>query len=237
MSKKRKGRPHAKGEHAERKRRLVELLECPICLKPASSPQLLGCCGNLICALCMHGCLHRKDECPLCRQLSPPLSDHRFAQNVRQTLQETGADLPLGGMWIDGLGRKLEGEFKDGKLHGQGMYKNGKLGIILEGEFKDGKLLKGKVTSNGGILEGGFKDGKLHGQVKITGANGTIVEGGFKDGKLHGQGKRTSANGVTVTVMQVGKRVYSRDEICKRSAELTAERAALSALIDLAEEE
>jgi len=37
--------------------------------------------------------------------------------------------------------------------------------------------------------------------------------------------------------MQVDKRVYSRDEICKRSAELTAERAALSALIDLAEEE
>ena len=183
MSKKRKGRPHAKGEHAERKRRLVELLECPICLKPASSPQLLGCCGNLICALCMHGC-HRKDECPLCRQLSPPLSDHRFAQNVRQTLQETGADLPLGGMWIAPCGTQYEGESKDGKLHGQGKITSAD-GHIYEGEFKDGKLHgPGKQTfADGHIYEGEFKDGKLHGPGKITFPTGTVAKREFANGK------------------------------------------------------
>ncbi len=217
MPKEGKGRPHAKGKHAERQRRLVDLLECPICFKPASSPQLLGCCGNLVCCLCLHGCLQKKDECPLCHQPSPPHSDHRFAQNVRQTLQQTGADLPLGGMWIKENGIKYEGEFKNGKLHGQGEvtfasgqyegeFKNGKLhgqgkktfssrGYIEEGEFQSGNLHKGKKTfADGSVYEGKFKNGKLNGQGKVTVAGGSVYEGEFKNNKLHGKGKMTCAD-------------------------------------------
>ena len=220
MPKEGKGRPHAKGKHAERQRRLVDLLECPICFKPASSPQLLGCCGNLLCALCLHGCLQKKDECPLCRQPSPPHSDHRFAQNVRQTLQQTGADLPLGGMWIKENGIKYEGEFKNGKLHGQGEvtfasgqyegeFKNGKLhgqgkktfssrGYIEEGEFQSGNLHKGKKTfADGSVYEGKFPHCLycIHGPGKKTFADGSVYEGKFKNGKLNGQGKVTVAGG------------------------------------------
>ena len=200
MPKEDKGRPHASGEHAEhaeRQRRLVELLDCPICLTAAASPQFLHCCGKLMCNLCLYGCLQKKDECPMCRTSGPQHSDHRFAQNVRQSLQETGADLPLGGMWIDQYGRKHEGCFKDGELDGQGK-KTFTNGTIHEGCFKDGELDgQGKKTyADGTILEGCFKNGKLHGQGKTTIAkplqrSNFIHEGEFKNGMLHGQGKKT----------------------------------------------
>ena len=72
-------------------------------------------------------------------------------------------------------GNAYEGEFQDGKKHGQGK----------------------KTWAGGGTYEGEWKDGKQHGQGKYTGANGNAYEGQWKDDKKHGKGKYTGANGDT----------------------------------------
>ena len=206
-------RPHASGDHAERQRRLRELLDCPICLKPVSSPQFLHCCGGCVCGLCLHSCR----MCPLCREKRPSHSDHHFAQNIRQILQETGCTLELGGMMTNATGT-AEGEFKDGKLYGQckvitpqkdiceGEFKDNKLcgqgtitlsdGSVFTGEYIRGELngqgkvtFAGKRTYSGDVLEGEFKNHKLNGQGKIVRNSGDVLEGEFKDNMLNGQGK------------------------------------------------
>jgi len=201
MGKEDKGRPHAQGLHAERQRLLVELLDCPICLKTVASPQFLHCCGNLMCGLCLYGCLQKKNECPMCRKPGPQHSDHRFAQNVRQSLQQTGTTLPVGGMWIDKYGSTHEGCFKDGELHGQAK----------------------KTYANGSTHEGCFKDGKLHGQAKKTFADGGTHEGCFKDGELDGQGKKTFADGGKIEQGEYtggvlhgqGQIIYANRQMCE----------------------
>ncbi len=59
-------------------------------------------------------------------------------------------------------GGKYEGEFKDGKKHGQGAL-----------TFPDGRR-----------FEGEFKDGKKHGQGALTLPDGEKYEGEWKDGDL-----------------------------------------------------
>jgi hypothetical protein len=70
-------------------------------------------------------------------------------------------------------GGKYEGEFKDGKRHGQGT------GTYLNGEKYVGE----------------FKEGKRHGQGTYTYSDGSKYEGEFKDGEIHGQGILISLNG------------------------------------------
>eukprot|EP01032_Pedospumella_encystans_P039212 gene39212-biopygen17190 len=114
-----------------------------------------------------------------------------------------------------------EGEFKDGKMHGQGKlthpdgnaregeFKEGKFwngtgtltlksGDVYEGEFKEGIMRgQGKLTyPDGRTLEGEFKEGKIwNGSGKLTFKNGDFHEGEFKEGKMHGQGKVTRVDG------------------------------------------
>ena len=93
-------------------------------------------------------------------------------------------------------GDTYEGEWKDGNEHGQGRltYPNG---YTYEGEYKDGyQHGQGKYTdADGSTYEGEWKDDKKHGQGKFTYADGTTYEGEFKDGKYHGQGKLTNRYG------------------------------------------
>jgi len=58
-------------------------------------------------------------------------------------------------------GGKYEGEYKDGKRHGQGTY-----------TFPDGKK-----------YVGGWKDSKYHGQGTLTSSDGKYFVGEFKDSK------------------------------------------------------
>ena len=81
-------------------------------------------------------------------------------------------------------GHTYEGEWKDGKRHGQGKFTYAS-GDTYEGEWKDGKSHgQGKLTYPGGnTYEGEFKDGKYHGQGKYANRHGRIYEGEWKDGK------------------------------------------------------
>ncbi len=97
---------------------------------------------------------------------------------------------------VDDDGTIREGQFKDGKLNGNGKisYTNGN---IFEGQFKNGYLNgNGKISyTSGNIYEGQFKDGKLNGFGKISYTNGNIYEGQFQDGQLNGNGKISYTNG------------------------------------------
>jgi hypothetical protein len=101
------------------------------------------------------------------------------------------------GCWV------YEGNFKDGKLNGQGKIIT-KNGSIYEGQFKDNNLNgQGKIIDieyNGcWVYEGEFKDNLLNGQGKIISKNGCwVYEGEFKDNLLNGQGKIISKNGCWV---------------------------------------
>jgi hypothetical protein len=89
-----------------------------------------------------------------------------------------------------------EGEWKDGKQHGQG--KNTfPSGNVYEGEWKgDKKHGQGKYTgSNGFVYEGEWKGDKKHGQGKVTDSDGDVYEGEWKDDNMHGQGKATYSDG------------------------------------------
>lgn len=117
-------------------------------------------------------------------------------------------------------GTVAEGEFKDGKLHGdgwqhysnrtleKGQFKNGLLdgqgekinadfgNAIYKGEFKEGQLhgIGSESVPNWHKSEGQYENGRLI-KGKITLSNGEVSEGEFKDGKLHGPGKITWPGG------------------------------------------
>jgi len=94
-------------------------------------------------------------------------------------------------------GDKFVGEWKDGKWHGQGTYTYAN-GDKYVGEFKDGKY-HGQgtyTTANGEKYVGEWKDGNKHGQGTATYADGNKYVGEFKDGKKHGQGIYTKADGI-----------------------------------------
>jgi hypothetical protein len=91
-------------------------------------------------------------------------------------------------------GDVLEGEWKNGRLNGQGTYTFAN-GDRYQGEFEDGKM-HGQGTyyhladnqSKGDRYQGAFKYNKYHGQGTYTYANGDRYQGELKDGKKHGNG-------------------------------------------------
>uniref|UniRef100_A0A6C0KG05 Phosphatidylinositol-4-phosphate 5-kinase n=1 Tax=viral metagenome TaxID=1070528 RepID=A0A6C0KG05_9ZZZZ len=87
-------------------------------------------------------------------------------------------------------GGNYDGEWKDGKKHGQGKmtYNNRD---IYEGEWKDDKRHgHGKYSFiDGEVYEGEWKNGQRDGQGKMAYKNGNLYEGEWKDGKREGQGK------------------------------------------------
>tara|TARA_B100002051_G_C16733831_1_gene639901 strand:+ start:1651 stop:2931 length:1281 start_codon:yes stop_codon:yes gene_type:complete len=117
---------------------------------------------------------------------------------------------------------KYEGDFKNYKPHGQGIFNysdgslyfgywiNGKAegtgtkkwsdGNKYKGEFKN-DLPNGKGTfefSDGTIYSGEFKNGKRHGKGNITYPDGSAYLGQFIDGEEHGQGTCFDENGKNV---------------------------------------
>lgn len=100
------------------------------------------------------------------------------------------------GTYTFASGNKYVGEFKDGKLSGQGKFTFAK-GDIYVGDFKDSSFNgKGTFTfTNGNKYIGDFKDWKLNGQGTFNFANGDVYVGDFKDGLFDGHGTRTYTNG------------------------------------------
>jgi len=93
------------------------------------------------------------------------------------------------GVLIKANGDHYAGQYKDGKKHGQGVYTYAS-GTRYEGQWKDGKKHgQGVYTgANGDRYEGQVKNDKPHSQGVYTYANGDRYEGPWKDGKPHGQG-------------------------------------------------
>jgi hypothetical protein len=76
------------------------------------------------------------------------------------------------------------GMFKDGLLHGQGLYVQPN-GIKIEGEFQFGYLNGiGKIKTNGSVITGLFKNTKRNGLCKTVCQCGFIIEGIYKMNKL-----------------------------------------------------
>ena len=91
---------------------------------------------------------------------------------------------------------KYVGEYKDGKLNGQGTY-TWDNGNKFVGEFKDGTA-NGQGTMTwvyGDKYVGEYKDGKRNGQGTYTWDDGVKFVGEYKDNKRDGLGTMTWVNG------------------------------------------
>jgi len=93
-------------------------------------------------------------------------------------------------------GRVYEGQWKNGKFHGQGTLTRPD-GRRYEGQWKEGyENGQGKWTSNdGNIYVGQWKDGKKNGFGTITLPDGRKYSGQWKDGYWNGQGALYNSNG------------------------------------------
>jgi hypothetical protein len=85
-----------------------------------------------------------------------------------------------------------DGQWKDGLMHGKGVYIF-QSGAIYDGDFLDGKQ-HGKgviIYCNGASYEGDWKFGLQHGMGKFTHTNVLEYEGEFARGFMHGLGTCT----------------------------------------------
>ena len=139
---------------------------------------------------------------------SPTGLAHSSASEVRADATDRGYD----GEWKDGKrngrgvytwanGDRYDGEWKDGKQNGRGVFTYGEgsqfRGDRYEGEFTNDKRNgRGVLTyGDGNRYDGEWKDGKQNGRGVYTWANGNRYDGEWKDGKMNGRGVYTWANG------------------------------------------
>ena len=123
---------------------------------------------------------------------------------------------------------RYEGELRDGKLDGQGVYTMAS-GILYEGEFRDGKFHgQGILTSPDGVrYEGRFWEGQPYGEGATTLAGGDRNTGDSGDGELNGQGSATAQSAPTTddirTVQQaLADAHYDVGEVDGRLGNMTA---------------
>ena len=100
---------------------------------------------------------------------------------------------------------QYEGEWIDGKRHGQGklLISNNwdaptrRIIAHYEGDFKNDKYDgQGKMFyADGNRYEGEWKRARKHGQGKLFYTHGGHYEGGWKRGLCHGKGKEFDADG------------------------------------------
>ena len=74
------------------------------------------------------------------------------------------------GVYLYENGDRYEGEYKNGKRHGQGVM-----------EFQSGK-------HKGDVYKGGYSNGVKSGRGLFTWSSGNTYEGEYKDGEYHGHG-------------------------------------------------
>ena len=83
-----------------------------------------------------------------------------------------------------------EGEFSQGKKHGNGTLKYSN-GTIYKGEWRNDKEHgQGKLSCYGDVYEGNWLEGKRTSYGKLTYSNGTVYEGEFAT-KNHGRHRRS----------------------------------------------
>lgn len=104
------------------------------------------------------------------------------------------------GRLVRSNGDEYEGEFKEGKYHGQGRLVSSSCGTVYEGELNMGDYHgQGSLKlPNGDILTGEFKKDKLNGRGRWARSDGVTYEGEFKEHKFHGPGELICSNGATL---------------------------------------
>lgn len=100
------------------------------------------------------------------------------------------------GAYIYPSGARYEGNFADGKIHGQGIlyFSNGDkyVGDWID-HYREGK---GKMTfKTGDVYEGDFKRSRINGKGVMVFVSGDKYEGNWKDNLQHGFGKYFYAGG------------------------------------------
>jgi hypothetical protein len=90
----------------------------------------------------------------------------------------------------------LEGQWKNGKMHGHGrqINENGDeyIGNFFAGDYHDHGVM---MFKNGSRYEGNFGSGKMNGKGIFVCKNGIKYEGEFCNNKKHGKGLLTNLNG------------------------------------------
>eukprot|EP00435_Cladocopium_sp_Y103_P076141 s2_g78.t1 len=90
-----------------------------------------------------------------------------------------------------------EGEWLNGKKHGQGRLSFGADGFY-EGSFAEGEISgKGRQQLNGWSYQGEFLRGQKHGEGTLIRADGGSYTGGWAEGKYSGHGALTLPSGET----------------------------------------
>ncbi len=106
-------------------------------------------------------------------------------------------------------GQISEGNFIDGKLHGQGIKLKTEFGerLLYEGEFNYDELNgRGRMTSQRGtIYEGIFKNDVMEGKGRILYKDGSYDTGYFSNFKLEGLGERKSRRFTYIGGFKSGK--------------------------------
>ena len=94
-------------------------------------------------------------------------------------------------------GSTYEGQMTQGKITGEGTWKDPATGALKRGVFKEGKLHgRGKmVTAKGEVYEGEFYNGLPHHECRFTDKNGDIFFGEYIHGDRDGRGKYVYKNG------------------------------------------
>lgn len=93
-----------------------------------------------------------------------------------------------GTLFLNELGLRLEGTFKEDNFEGFGRVFAGDR-LRYEGEFVKGRLEgNGKEYGEDFSYEGGFKEGEKHGYGRLLYTNGDVYEGDFKGGYKEGIG-------------------------------------------------
>lgn len=92
------------------------------------------------------------------------------------------------GTLVWGNGDKYEGDFRDGLMHGDGVFQGYR--ERYEGEFENGMYHgEGKLFDNDRLVyEGEFERGRFHGEGKLYWKNEDTYEGEFSQGRIEGEG-------------------------------------------------
>jgi len=86
-------------------------------------------------------------------------------------------------------GDVYEGQYQDGKKHGQGVYTSRDGSVYTGGYENDQRSGQGKQTStDGSVFEGNFANGQRSGQGSCKYANGDVYTGEWSNGQKNGSG-------------------------------------------------
>lgn len=106
------------------------------------------------------------------------------------------------------------GDFADGKMHGQGLYRFPN-GDAYRGDFRENaRHGSGRYVSSKGTYEGEWRDNARHGRGVFVDARGSRYEGDWCNDKMHGRGTLKLSNGL-VYEGQFSENLFDGRGVCE----------------------